>query len=97
MALIASCKQPSLTICVLAAGLDDTVCSDAIVDLVLNTNGTSVSASGYNILNRTVAGGLTPVAQVTVPTNGVAANYLRNEVYRNTFILRNFLLLNINT
>lgn len=69
---------------VLALGLDDTVCSDAIVDLVLNTNGTSVSASGYNILNRTIAGGLTPVAQVTVPTNGVAANYLRNEVYRNT-------------
>ncbi|GCC50208.1 hypothetical protein SanaruYs_04230 [Chryseotalea sanaruensis] len=69
---------------VLAAGLNDTVCSDAIVDLVLNTNGASVSASGYNILNRTVAGGLTPVAQVTVPTNGVAANYLRNEVYRNT-------------
>ncbi|MCZ8214763.1 MAG: hypothetical protein O9262_00915, partial [Cyclobacteriaceae bacterium] len=69
---------------VLAAGLDDAVCSDDIVDLVLNTNGASVSAASYNIISRTVAGGLTPVAQVTAPINGVAANYLRNEIYRNT-------------
>ncbi len=69
---------------VIIAGLDDTVCSDGIVDLVLNTAIGSVSASGYNIISRTVDGALTPVAQVTVPTNGVAANYLRNEIYRNT-------------
>ncbi len=69
---------------VLAPGLDDAVCSDQIVDLVLATAGGSVAASGYNITNRVVAGALTPVSQVTVPTNGVAANYLRNEIYRNT-------------
>lgn len=68
---------------VLATGLNDAVCSDAIVNLVLNTNGASVAAASYNIISRTVAGGLVPVAQVTAPTNGVAANYLRNEIYRN--------------
>ncbi|MFZ5973667.1 MAG: PKD-like domain-containing protein, partial [Bacteroidota bacterium] len=69
---------------VLSAALDDAVCSDQIVDLVLANAGGSVAASGYNITNRVVDGGLTPVSQVTVPTNGVAANYLRNEIYRNT-------------
>lgn len=69
---------------VLAAGLDATVCSDNIVNLVLNTNGASVTAANYNIVNRTVAGSLTPVVQAAVPANGVAANYLRNEIYRNT-------------
>lgn len=69
---------------VLSTTLDDAVCSDAIVDLVLNTNGASVAAASYNITDRVVAVGLVPVSQVTVPTNGVAANYLRNEIYRNT-------------
>ncbi|MEP2671433.1 MAG: PKD-like domain-containing protein, partial [Cyclobacteriaceae bacterium] len=69
---------------VVATTLDATVCSDDVVGLVLNTNGTSIAAANYNIVNRIVAGGLTPVTQVAVPSNGVADNYLQNEVYRNT-------------
>ncbi|MCO5272639.1 MAG: gliding motility-associated C-terminal domain-containing protein [Cyclobacteriaceae bacterium] len=69
---------------VVATTLDGTVCSDDVVGLVLNTNGTSIAAANYNIVNRIVAGGLTPVTQVAVPATGVANNYLQNEVYRNT-------------
>ncbi|MGE4017704.1 MAG: PKD-like domain-containing protein, partial [Cyclobacteriaceae bacterium] len=69
---------------VMSPALNGTVCSDNIVNLTLNTDGASVAAASYNIVDRRVAGGLTAVSQVTVPTNGVAANYLRNEIYRNT-------------
>lgn len=69
---------------VVSTTLNATVCSDDIVGLVLNTNGTSIAAANYNIVNRIVAGGLTPVTQVAVPATGVADNYLQNEVYRNT-------------
>src|SRR5690606_25755781 len=55
--------------------LDGSVCSDEVVNLVLNTNGTSIAAASYNITNRTVAGGLTPVTQVMVPASGVPDNY----------------------
>jgi hypothetical protein len=69
---------------VVSTTLNATVCSDDIVGLVLNTNGTGIAAANYNIVNRIVAGGLTPVTQVAVPATGVADNYLQNEVYRNT-------------
>lgn len=69
---------------VLSALLNDAVCSDDNVGLVLNTNGLSVAASAYNIMGRVVQPGLTAVAQVAVPSNGVGAAYLSNEVYRNT-------------
>lgn len=70
---------------VVANGLDKTVCSDLPVALTLNTVGTSVAAGSYNITSRVLAGGLTGAgANVVVPANGVAANYLVNDSFTNT-------------
>ncbi|MEQ9209975.1 MAG: PKD-like domain-containing protein, partial [Pseudomonadales bacterium] len=61
------------------------VCSSLPTGLTLNTNGTSVAAANYNIQTITVPGGLTPGgANLPVPANGVAANYLANHTFRNT-------------
>lgn len=68
---------------VLLSSLNATVCSDVVTGLVLNTNGTSIGASGYNIVSRTVASGLTPIVQVPVPANGVVPWYLSTERYVN--------------
>ncbi|MBK7652929.1 MAG: hypothetical protein IPJ20_22310, partial [Flammeovirgaceae bacterium] len=65
--------------------LNTAACSDLAIGLTLNTNGTSVSASDYNIIASTIAGGLTAGAgNAVVPANNVAANYLINDVYTNT-------------
>ncbi|MBS1490739.1 MAG: gliding motility-associated C-terminal domain-containing protein [Bacteroidetes bacterium] len=65
--------------------LDNTVCSDAITNLVLNTNGTSVAALNYNIIARTIAGSLAPAGtNAIVPATGVGANYLMNDKFTNT-------------
>ena len=70
---------------VLSPSLDRTACSDTNIGLVLNTNGTSVAAGSYNITSRTIAPGLTPnAANVVVPANNVAANYLSNDQFTNT-------------
>jgi gliding motility-associated-like protein len=53
--------------------------------LCLNTNGSSVSAATYNIIAQTVDAGLAAAgANVAVPANGVAANYLATNKYTNT-------------
>ncbi|MBS1557631.1 MAG: gliding motility-associated C-terminal domain-containing protein [Bacteroidetes bacterium] len=65
--------------------LDNTVCSDAITNLILNTNGTSVAALNYNITARTIAGSLAPAGtNAIVPATGVGANYLMNDKFTNT-------------
>ncbi len=70
---------------VIANGLDVTICSGAVTGITLNTNGTSVSASNYNITSRTIPGGLVANgANATVPASSVAANYLINDRFVNT-------------
>ncbi len=70
---------------VLSASLDASICSDVAIGLTLNTNGTSVPASTFNITSRTVSGGLTPAGtNASVPANGVISNYLTNDVFTNT-------------
>jgi gliding motility-associated-like protein len=64
--------------------LNTTVCSDAVTGLVLNTNGTSAIAASYNITARTIDPGLAAAgANVAVPVNGVAANYLAADRFTN--------------
>jgi hypothetical protein len=70
---------------VVSNALNTAVCSDVAIGLTLNTNGTSVAASDYNIISNTIAGGLTAGAgNAVVPANNVAANYLINDVYTNS-------------
>ncbi|MFN7652299.1 MAG: PKD-like domain-containing protein [Cyclobacteriaceae bacterium] len=70
---------------VIATNLNTSICSDNAIGLLLNTNGTSIVATGYNIVSRAVAGGLiTNGANATVPAIGVADNYLSNDQYTNT-------------
>ncbi|MFN8688566.1 MAG: beta strand repeat-containing protein, partial [Cyclobacteriaceae bacterium] len=69
---------------VVSTTLDKSVCSDLPIALTLNTNGTSIGAADYNIINRTIAAGLTAGgANAVVPANGVAAAYLANDVFTN--------------
>lgn len=69
---------------VVSTTLDKLVCSDLPIALTLNTNGTSIGAADYNIINQTIAAGLTPGgANAVVPANGVAAAYLANDVFTN--------------
>ncbi len=68
---------------VLSPTLDRTVCSDAVSGITLNTNGTSVAASSYNVTSIVVAGGLTPKAGNATPANGVVAGYLANDQFTN--------------
>lgn len=70
---------------VVATNLNTSVCSDNAIGLVLNTNGTSIAAGNYNILSRTVAGGLTANgSNAMIPATGVSDNYLSNDQYTNT-------------
>lgn len=70
---------------VISPALDATVCSDVATGLTLNTNGTSVAALNYDIVSRTIAGGLTPAGtNAPVPANGVGANYLAADRFTNT-------------
>ncbi|MBX2963465.1 MAG: gliding motility-associated C-terminal domain-containing protein [Cyclobacteriaceae bacterium] len=68
---------------VMNPNLDVTVCSDAITNIVLSTNGLSIPAAAFNITNITVAPGLTPAAGNTIVQNGVSANAIRNDRYNN--------------
>jgi gliding motility-associated-like protein len=69
---------------VVSNSLNTSVCSDINIGLTLNTNGTSVSAADYDIVSRTIPGGLTAGAGNAVLANNVPANYLVNDVYTNT-------------
>ncbi len=69
---------------VVSTGLDATICSDVLIGLTLNTNGTSVAAANYNITSQTISAGLTAGGgNAVVPATGVAANYLSADVYTN--------------
>ncbi|MBL7843241.1 MAG: gliding motility-associated C-terminal domain-containing protein [Cyclobacteriaceae bacterium] len=68
---------------VMNPNLDATVCSDAITNIVLSTNGLSIPAAAFNITNITVAAGLTPAAGNSIVQNGVNANAIRNDRYNN--------------
>ncbi|HRJ30021.1 MAG TPA: gliding motility-associated C-terminal domain-containing protein [Cyclobacteriaceae bacterium] len=68
---------------VMNPNLDATVCSDAITNIVLSTNGLSIPAAAFNITNITVAAGLTPAAGNSIIQNGVNANAIRNDRYNN--------------
>ncbi|MFN8886434.1 MAG: PKD-like domain-containing protein, partial [Cyclobacteriaceae bacterium] len=69
---------------VVAVTLDRTVCSGLSSGIVLNTNGTSVVASAYNITSISADGGLTPDAGNVSIANGVAASYVANDKFTNT-------------
>jgi gliding motility-associated-like protein len=69
---------------VVSSTLNREACSNTDIGLVLNTNGSSIGAASYNILNRTISGGLSPISTATVPANGVADNYLATDRFRNT-------------
>ncbi|MBX2970819.1 MAG: gliding motility-associated C-terminal domain-containing protein [Cyclobacteriaceae bacterium] len=69
---------------VLNPNLDVTVCSDVRTNIVLSTNGLSVPAAAFNIINITVAGGLTPAAGNSSVQNGVNANAILNDRFTNT-------------
>lgn len=70
---------------VISALLDATRCSDVATGLVLNTNGSSISASSYNIISRTAQVGLVAaVTNVTVPANNVTSTYLSTDRFTNT-------------
>ncbi len=69
---------------VLNPNLDVTVCSDVRTNIVLSTNGLSVPAAAFNIVNITVAGGLTPAAGNSSVQNGVNANAILNDRFTNT-------------
>ncbi|MBS1487030.1 MAG: gliding motility-associated C-terminal domain-containing protein [Bacteroidetes bacterium] len=85
------CPGPSKTITiiinpepVLSGSLGNTVCSSTATGLTLNTNGSSVVATSYNITGRTIAGGLTPKGtNAIVPASAVAANYLAGDIFTN--------------
>lgn len=60
-------------------------CSGLSINLLLATTAGSGPVQSYNIISRTVDGGLTPVAgNANVPANGQAANYLSNDKFTNT-------------
>lgn len=69
---------------VLNPNLDVTVCSDVRTNIVLSTNGLSVPAAAFNIININVAGGLTPAAGNSSVQNGVNANAILNDRFTNT-------------
>lgn len=72
---------------VVSTTLNATICSDLSIGLTLNTNGTSVTATTYDIITRTVAGGLIAAAtNAVVPSNGVADNFLASDKFTNTGI-----------
>ncbi|TRX62073.1 PKD domain-containing protein [Fulvivirga sp. M361] len=67
------------------AGLDAVVCSDDPVGITLDIETGSVAAAGYNIINKSVPGGLIPGgSNVPVPANGVGVGYLTTDMYTNT-------------
>lgn len=68
---------------VINLGLNRTVCSDEVAGITLNTNGVSVVAADYDILNITVPAGLTPGAGNVAIANGVANNYIFSDTYEN--------------
>jgi hypothetical protein len=69
---------------VLDPNLDATVCSDLPSGITLNTNGISVAAANYNIINIRVAGGLVAGGGNAVPANGQPANAIAADVFTNT-------------
>jgi len=69
---------------VVSTTLNTTVCSEVAIGLTLNTNGTSVAAANYNVISILVPGALVAGGGNAVAANGVAANYLSNDVYTNT-------------
>ena len=69
---------------VLNPGLDATVCSNEVSNIVFSTNGTSVAAANYNLVSVTPAGGLMPGGTNVFPANGVTSSYIKNDTYENT-------------
>ncbi|MEQ8928119.1 MAG: PKD-like domain-containing protein [Fulvivirga sp.] len=69
---------------VIDPALDNSVCSDENINVTLATNGISVNAANYNLMNVTIPVGLTPRAgNVVFPQNGVSATYIRFDRYEN--------------
>ena len=66
---------------VLADDLDDTVCSESPIGLVLSTSGTSVAADSYDFVSVN-AGGLSVLNSTEV--GEIAADGLANDAYENT-------------
>ncbi|MCB0495903.1 MAG: PKD domain-containing protein [Cyclobacteriaceae bacterium] len=64
--------------------LDKTVCSDNAIALNLATNGVSVAAANYNLVNVSIPGGLVPGgSNAAFPSNGVANNFIASDKYKN--------------
>ncbi len=69
---------------VMAAGLDNTVCSDNVSGIALSTDGTSIAAASYNILDIRVAGGLIPSGGNSAIGNGQPSSAIANDQFTNT-------------
>ena len=69
---------------VLSPSLDKTICSDVTTGITLTTNGVSVGAASYTILDIRVDGGLTAGAGNAVAGNGQAANAIAGDIFTNT-------------
>ncbi|WP_343034176.1 PKD-like domain-containing protein [Fulvivirga lutimaris] len=69
---------------VLNPSLDNTVCSSEDSNITFATNGVSVNAQNYNIVDVRIDAGLTAnVGNVVFPQNGVNASYISGDSYEN--------------
>ena len=69
---------------VLNPALDATNCSDEISGIVFSTNGTSVTATTFNLVSVTLQAGLIPGAGNMLPALGVNSTYIQNDQFTNT-------------
>lgn len=68
---------------VINPSLDNTVCSREISGIILSTNGTSVAANSYRLVNVTVPGTITADPLNTTPGTTSNINLIRNDKYTN--------------
>ena len=69
---------------VLDPGLNAFACSNTPIGLILKEAVGSVTPTYYNIISKTVEGGLTDVGNAVIPNGTAPANYLSTDRYTNT-------------
>lgn len=69
---------------VISNALSNTVCSTDISNIILSTNGVSVGAASYRLVNVTVPGGLTPNAGNTAVGTISGINMIKGDSYTNS-------------
>ncbi len=68
---------------VISASLNNTVCSTDISNIILSTDGVSVGAASYRLVNVTVPGGLTANPGNTAVGTVTGINMIKNDSYSN--------------